>query len=76
MSMLQDNGSSRKLKDTLKAQAMFEVPALKNAAYELAERRAVLRLLKAQKSIYDMHRKSASREQSRRSDELRLKHHD
>lgn len=76
MCMLQDNGSSRKLKDTLRAQALMEVPELKSAAYLLAEKKAVVRMLKAQKSIYDMQRQTVSREQSRRSDELRLKHYD
>lgn len=72
MSELQGNGSSRKLKDTLRAQALEEVPELKAAAYALAEKGAVVTLLKAQKSIYDTQRHAASREQSRRADELRL----
>ena len=73
MSMLQSNGSSRKLKDTLKAQALSEVPELKEAAYGLAEKSALVKLLKAQKSIYDTQRHAASREQSRRADELRMR---
>ncbi|KKM26015.1 hypothetical protein LCGC14_1589130 [marine sediment metagenome] len=73
MSMLQSNGSSRKLKDTLKAQALSEVPELKEAAYGLAEKAALVKMLKAQKSIYDTQRHAASREQSRRADELRMR---
>lgn len=76
MSQLQSNGSSRKLKDTLKAQALSEVSELKAAAYTLAEKSALVKLLKAQKSIYDTQRHAASREQSRRADELRLNRHD
>lgn len=72
MSELQGNGSSRKLKDTLRAQALSEVLELKEAAYTLAEKGAIVTLLKAQKSIYDTQRHAASREQSRRADELRL----
>lgn len=72
MSELQENGSSRKLKDTLRAQALAESPDLKRAAYALAEKRAIVAALKAQKSIYDMQRQAVSREQSRRSDELRM----
>lgn len=72
MSALQGNGSSRKLKDTLKAQALAEEPELKRATYVLAEKKALVTLLKAQRSIYDTQRHAASREQSRRSDELRL----
>ena len=72
MSDLQGNGSSRKLKDTLRAQALAAEPDLKRAAYVLAERQALVTMLKAQKSIYDTQRHAASREQSRRSDEFRL----
>lgn len=71
MSELQSNGSSRKLKDTLKAQALSEESELKRATYVLAEKKALVTLLKAQRSIYDTQRHAASREQSRRSDELR-----
>ena len=73
MSELQSNGSSRKLKDTLTAQALSEEPELKRAAYVLAEKKALVTLLKAQKSIYDTQRHAASREQSRRADELRMR---
>lgn len=72
MSELQGNGSSRKLKDTLKAQALSEEPDLKRATYVLAEKKALVTLLKAQRSIYDTQRHAASREQSRRSDALRM----
>ncbi|KKK99057.1 hypothetical protein LCGC14_1580780 [marine sediment metagenome] len=72
MSELQGNGSARKLKDTLRAQALAEVPELKLAVYVLAEKAALVKMLKAQKSIYDTQRHAASREQSRRADELRL----
>ena len=72
MSELQGNGSSRRLKDTLKAQALAEVPDLKRATYALAEKKALVTLLKSQHSIYETQRHAASREQSRRSDALRL----
>ena len=72
MSELQNKGSSCKLKSTLTAQALAVVSQLKEATYTLAEKRAVVTLLKSQKSIYDTQRHAASREQSRRSDELRL----
>ncbi len=72
MSALQGNGSSRKLKDTLKAQALSEVEELKEAAYLLAEKKALVTMLKAQRGIYDTQRHAASREQSRRADAVRL----
>jgi hypothetical protein len=72
MAALQVGGSACKLKETLKAQALSEVPELKAAVYLLAEKKALVTMLKAQRSIYDTQRHAASREQSRRADALRL----
>jgi len=71
MAALQNGGSACKLKSTLTAEALAAVLELKEATYTLAEKRAVVTLLKSQKSIYDTQRHAASREQSRRADELR-----
>ena len=73
---LQTNGSKGKLKDVLKAEALATVPELRRATFVLAEKRALVHALKAQKGIYEMQRGAASREQSRRSDELRMSRHD
>lgn len=73
MADLQTNGSKGKLKDVLRAQALAAEPALKKAAYAIAERKALVSALKAQKGIYDMQRQAVSREQSRRSDEMRAR---
>lgn len=73
MSDLQTNGSKGKLKNILKAQALAAEPALKKAAYALAERKALVSVLKAQKGIYAEQRQAVSREQSRRSDEMRAR---
>lgn len=73
MAELQGNGSKYKLKDTLKAQALKEVPELKRATFVLAEKRALVKALKAQKGIYETQRQALSREQSRRSDEMRAR---
>ncbi len=70
---LDTNGSKGKLKDVLKAQALAAVPELKRATFVLAEKRALVRALKAQKGIYETQRQTLSREQSRRSDEMRAR---
>ena len=70
---LQNNGSKSKLKDMLRAEALSAVPALKRAAFAIAERKALVSALKAQKGIYEIQRQSISREQSRRSDEMRAR---
>lgn len=73
MAELQGNGTKRSLKDTLRAEALTKEPKLKQAAYGLAEKRALVAALKAQKSIYEMQRQAVSREQTRRSDEMRAR---
>ncbi len=70
---LDENGSKGKLKDILKAQALNAVPELKRATFVLAEKKALVRALKAQKGIYETQRQTLSREQSRRSDEMRAR---
>ena len=70
---LQNNGSKCKLKETLRAEALSAVPALKRAAFAIAERKALVSALKAQKGIYETQRQSVSREQTRRSDEMRAR---
>ena len=72
MAALQNGGSSCKLKSTLTAEALAAVPELREATYTLAEKRAVVTMLKAQRGIYDTQRHAASREQSRRADAVRL----
>lgn len=73
MAKLQLAGSKCKLKDTLIAQALGENDELMVAATAIGERTVLLNALKAQKGIYEMQRNSASREQSRRADDLRFK---
>lgn len=70
---LQTNGSKGKLKDILKAEALAAVPELMKATYVLAEKKAMVSALKAQRGIYAEQRQSLSREQTRRSDEMRAK---
>ena len=73
MAELDENGSKGKLKDILKAQALTAVSDLKRATFVLAEKRALVKALKAQKGIYETQRQALSREQSRRSDEMRAR---
>ena len=73
MAELDENGSKGKLKDVLKAQALKAVPDLKRATFVLAEKKALVKALKAQKGIYETQRQTLSREQSRRSDEMRAR---
>lgn len=70
---LQTNGSKGKLKDVLKAEALAAEPELMKATYVIAEKKAVVSALKAQRSIYAEQRQSLSREQTRRSDEMRAR---
>ena len=76
MAEIQKSGSKCTLKDTLRAEALTAVPALKRATFAIAERKALVSALKAQKSIYEKQRNAVSREQSRRSDEFRGRHND
>ena len=71
MAEMQDNGNKGALKSVLTAQALAAEPALMKATYVLAEKRAMVSALKAQRGIYAEQRQSLSREQSRRADVLR-----
>lgn len=74
MSALEKASGKRGLKDTLRAEALAAEATLSNAAYGLVEKAAYVKAMKAQASIFDQQAKALSREQSRRSDEIRLKH--
>lgn len=74
MNLIADRpGEKRQLKDTLRAAALESDPVLESAARKLAEWAAYIKVLKAQASIFEMQAKSLSREQSRRSDEIRMR---
>lgn len=66
-------GEKRQLKDLLRAAALAEEPLLETAANKLAEMSAYMKVLKAQVSIFEAQAKTLSREQSRRSDEIRMR---
>lgn len=62
------------LLSVLRSHALLADPRLEKAAYTLIEKDAYAKALKAQASIFEMQAKAMSREQSRRSDEIRLRH--
>jgi len=74
MNLLGLAGGKRQLKDTLRAAALAAEPILESAANALAEKSAYMKILKAQASIFEAQAKTLSREQSRRSDEIRMRH--
>lgn len=63
--------AKKELKDTIRAQALVDEPKLLSATQSISEKQTTARLLKAQVEIYQNHFDALSREQSRRSDELR-----
>jgi hypothetical protein len=63
--------AKKELKDIVRAQALVDEPTLLSAARSIAEKQTIARLLKAQVEIYQNHFDALSREQTRRSDELR-----
>jgi hypothetical protein len=73
MAELEQEGSKRALKDTLRARAIASDPALQAAAYALMEKTAFVKVLRAQAEIYENQAKALSREQTRRSDEIKLR---
>jgi len=73
MAELEADDGKRGLKDILRARALGADPGLQAAAYALIEKSAYAKMLKAQASIYEQQAKAISREQSRRSDDIRMK---
>lgn len=73
MAELQANNGKGKLRDILKAEALAAVPELLKATYAIAEKGVLVAALRAQKSIYETQRQALSREQTRRSDEMKAR---
>lgn len=69
--MSQVQGEKREVKEILKAKAITGDPSLRGMTQRITELKAQRGLLKMQDEIYGIHVAALSREQSRRSDDIR-----